>query len=142
MPDLAKGLATIPHRGNMGANAMGVPVLLPMPRTLSLTGGTFCPTATRRSIQLDADMAADLLAAGRVIQNAAADSLAQNWSIVAGRAPTDETCVNVVIAPGAQQREQYTLDVLADHVTIKARSPAMAYYAAHTLAQLMRQFPQ
>src|SRR5690349_10496334 len=116
-------------------------VLLPMPRTLDYAEGIFAPKTSRQYIQLDPDMSAELVGAGRVIQRAASEAMRCDWQIVAGRAESDETCVTLAIVRFEHDREQYTIDVRPSDILIRASSPAMAFYAAHTLAQLFRQFP-
>src|SRR3954466_3912018 len=116
-------------------------VLLPMPRKIDRTAGTFAPNPQRQFIQLDPDMCADLLVAARVIQSTAERELRCTWPIVGGRAGSGDTCVNIAITRFEHDREQYTIDVRPDHILIRASTPAMAFYAAHTLAQLLRQFP-
>src|SRR5205823_2413714 len=77
----------------------------------------------------------------RIIQRAAQTEMRSRWQIVAGRAQSDETAVNLAIVRFEHNREQYTIDVRPTDILIRASTPAMAFYAAHTLAQLFRQFP-
>src|SRR2546421_1348501 len=120
---------------------MNPAVLLPMPRKLDYTEGVFENAPRRQFIQLDPDMSAELVGAARIIQSAAETEMRSRWQIVAGRAQSDETSVNLAIVRFEHDREQYTIDVRPADILIRASTPAMAFYAAHTLAQLFRQFP-
>ncbi len=97
-------------------------------------------------------MAADLLVAGRVIQTAALKEMRNEWQIIARgydriRIASDAAkwgngvVVDIAIDRAKHDRDQYTLDVRPDGIAIIATNPAMAFYAAQTLAQLFRQFP-
>jgi hypothetical protein len=116
-------------------------VLLPMPRKLDYADGVLAPTPQRKFIQIDADMAAELVVAGRVIQRAASEAMRCDWQIVAGRANFDDTVVRIDTVRFVDSPVQYTIGVSPDGIQIRASTPAMAFYAAHTLAQLFQQFP-
>src|SRR5690348_14629487 len=106
---------------------MNSAVLLPMPRKLDYTQGHFAPTAERQFIQLDPDMSAELVVAARLIQRAAEKEMRCQWQIVAGRAQSDETCVNLAVVRFEHGREQYTIDVRPGDILIRASTPAMAF---------------
>src|SRR5262249_23159652 len=76
-----------------------------------------------------------------VILRGAAEALRCDWQIVAGRAESDDTAVSISIVRFEHDRDQYAIDVRPKDIHIRASSPAMAFYAAQTLAQLFRQFP-
>src|SRR5947207_13530884 len=113
--------------------------LLPMPRKLERTTGTFSAASGRQFIQLDPDLSSDLLLAGRAIQSAAKRELSTDWRLVAGRSSVDDA-VNITIVRFEHDRKQYTIDIRSNSIDIRASSPEFAFHAAQTLAQLFRQF--
>src|SRR3954468_726437 len=113
--------------------------LLPMPRKLVRAAGSFAPTSHRNLIQLDPDTAAQLINAAKIIQSAARESLGAEWEINAARRKADGSIVDVQIQLGEHAKEQHSIDISPDRIDIRATSAAMAFYAAHTVAQLLRQ---
>jgi N-acetyl-beta-hexosaminidase len=111
-------------------------LLLPMPHKLDRGSGTFAPSRARRLIQLDPDMAAELMASARAIQAAAAQEMRSAWQIAAGWGDAQDVALSIAIVRAPGDREQYTLEVRPDTIEIRASTPAMAFYAAQTLAQL------
>jgi hypothetical protein len=115
-------------------------VLLPMPRKLELTGGTFSPPPTTRFIQLSG---AKLHMAARTIQSAAHEHLSCEWNMIAGSADAQDIAVNIDVAPALdhQIKAKYLLEIRPQQIRIQATDCAMAFYAAQTLSQLIRQSP-
>jgi hypothetical protein len=120
-------------------------VLLPMSRRIEPKDGVFTANPQRQFIHLDPDMCAELVGAGRVIQAAARNELRREWHLVAGSsrlaASLATGVIDISIVRFEHDRNQYTLDIQPDHIDIRASSPQSAFHAAHTLAQLFRQFP-
>ena len=112
-------------------------VLLPMPRKIEARNGTFAGSAQRHVIQISGESPSKLLPAARVIQTAAQGA----WSIAAGTCDASDIAVSVSIARFDGSQSQYTIDIQAEQIAIRASDPAMAYYAAQTVRQLFRQYP-
>lgn len=70
------------------------------------------------------------------------------WQLVQGLRKTDECSVKVLVGPIPgldhlqSRRDLYRLKIHSSGITLHATSPAMAFYGACTLAQLLREFPR
>ncbi len=107
--------------------------LLPQPRSVTLTGGTF--TLTPGLIALDADPAVDLWAAGQRLQAALSTFADLDCEIVAGA--NDTAPITITFEP-TDQAEAYHLSVTAGGVRIAGSDAPGAFYGVATLIQLIR----
>ncbi len=107
--------------------------LLPQPRSLTLTGGTFTlpPVST---IALNVPRPADLFFTAQRVQAALKEAVGASWSIAGGDVPG---ALTVRIDPAARP-QGYTLTVNADGITIVGGDAAGAFYGAATLIQLVQ----
>jgi hypothetical protein len=112
-------------------------ILLPTPRRLDLTDGGLTLPHTA-FIQLLSD-ATDLLPAARAVQSALATT-SRNYAVVAG-GPDDDVVIDLLITSHLPHDQAYELEVEPHGVHVTAASPAAAFWAAQTFAQILRQFP-
>ena len=117
-------------------------VLLPQPRTLTLTGGD-CVLEPSRRIVLEAEDASALLFGGQRLQAALARA-GLEWELSATAAgPPNEIGVVLRLAPDTIAHPQgYTLAIAPDGVVAEARTPAGMFYAVCTLIQVIEQAGQ
>jgi len=116
-------------------------VLLPMPRSIHRDSGGF-PIPADHYLRLLAPQPADLLPAAKIIQNALGRHTTHRCSIIAGGAgPRDDIFATIAIDSSAAKPQGYRLAISTTGIDIIACDPAGAFYAAQTLAQLLRQYP-
>jgi len=116
-------------------------VLLPTPRSIHRDSGVF-PIPADHYLRLLAPRLADLLPAAKIIQNALGRHTTHRCSIIAGGAgPRDGILATIAIDSSAAKPQGYRLAISTTGIDIIACDPAGAFYAAQTLAQLLRQFP-
>lgn len=114
-----------------------LPLLLPAPREMTLTGGTLSLPA-KRLIVLDSREPQALMYAARRLQGILA-GLGLEWEIAAGSAvPGEQAGITLSVIPqGTRHPQGYELTVTPAGVYIVASEPAGAFYGALTLIQLM-----
>jgi hypothetical protein len=114
---------------------MQTPLLLPIPREISLTGGTLDLTNLNGFIGLKQDPAAPLLFVGQRAQTALRQFAGIEWSIAGGDLPAS---LMISVDAKAGKAEGYRLSVGAQGVQIIGSSPAGAFYGVCTLVQLLQ----
>lgn len=108
--------------------------LIPMPRTVRLSGGTL--EARSGLIALDADPAAPLWFAGVQGQAALKTYAHTDCEIVGGA--NDAALVTITLGGGAGHADGYRLTISAEGIRIAGDDPAGAFYGVMTLVQLLR----
>ncbi len=117
---------------------MQPPLLVPMPQRLAFGEGVFIP----RAGQFIRIQSAGLLAAAQVIQHALRQSTTLKWPIIAGSGgPAEGIAATIAIDTNLQPPQGYRLSIAPAGISIAAADPAGAFYAAQTLAQLLRLYP-
>jgi hexosaminidase len=108
-------------------------LLLPQPRSLSLTGGDFTlpPTST---IVLNVTRPADLFFTAQRAQAALKEAIGAVWSIAGGDVPG---ALKLLIDP-AVRAEGYKLTIDANGITIVGGDAAGVFYGVATLIQLVQ----
>jgi hypothetical protein len=120
-----------------------LPLLLPVPRHVALSGGTFALPDRRLIVVNTSDPQALRFAALR-LQRTLRDRAAVHWEIVAGAAvPQDQIGIVLSIVPGGARHPQgYELTITPEGIHAGAATPAGAFYATCTLIQLIESCPQ
>lgn len=116
-----------------------MPVLLPAPQHISPAEGLFAARSEAAIVLVGA--APDLLPAARTIQKAAHDSARQTWRIAAASSADSSAAVTITIDAAMAKPEGYRITIGRQTIAIVAHDPAGAFYAAQTLAQLLRVCP-
>jgi hypothetical protein len=112
--------------------------LLPAPRHLKMTGGTFT-LADERLILLDSPDPQSLLFATNRFQKALLDQAGLNWHIVASRAvPGDQVALTLRVTPDQVYPQGYELVITPDGITVEARDDAGVFYGVCTLIQILQ----
>jgi hexosaminidase len=111
-------------------------ILLPVPRRTELTEGAFA-LPRRASIQL-LSTPTDLLPAARVIQKALEEHTSLNYPVVAA-GPDDGVAIDLLISSQMPHLQGYEIEIEPHGIHITGASPEGAFYAAQTLAQILRQ---
>ncbi len=114
-----------------------LPLLLPRPREMALTGGTFS-LPEKQLIVIESAAPLALLHAAQRVQDALR-RLSLPWEIVAGNAvPGEQAGITLSVVPqGTRHPQGYELTVTPAGVYIVAGEPAGAFYGALTLIQLI-----
>jgi hypothetical protein len=108
-------------------------LLLPQPRSISLTGGTFAlPPAS--TIALNVPRPADLFFTARRAQAALKDAVGAAWGIAGGDVPG---ALTLRLDPAARP-QGYTLTVDANGVTVAGGDAAGVFYGVATLIQFVQ----
>jgi hypothetical protein len=119
------------------------PILLPEPRSLTLSGGTLA-LADQRLIVVNAPVALPLLFEAQEAQRALSEYAGITWHIVASTAlPAGAAGLLIDIAARdatGVAAQSYTLDITAEGIRLQAPSAAGAFYGVMTLTQLLRQY--
>jgi hexosaminidase len=114
-----------------------IPVLLPAPRHLEMTGGQFRLTDARL-ILLDSSAPQSLRLAAERFQRALRDRFDLNWELVASRAaPSDQIALTLRVTPDESHSEGYELVIATDGITLEARDDAGVFYGVCTLIQIL-----
>ena len=115
------------------------PLLLPMPRQFTLTGGAF-PLPEKRLIVIDGPDAQVSYFAARRLQTALRETAGRSWEIVASAAaPKAEIGVTLTVVPGGVRHPQgYELTITPEGIHAVAATAAGVFYAACTLIQLLK----
>jgi N-acetyl-beta-hexosaminidase len=115
-----------------------MPLLLPEPRRIARTGGSYL-LADRRLIALDSAEPQALHFIARRLQVALGDAAGLAWEIVAGTAaPRDRVGVTLsVVSGGVRHPQGYELTIAPEGIHIVAGTAAGAFYAVCTLIQLV-----
>ena len=114
---------------------MSTPLLLPMPRELSLSGGTLALAGLEPYITLKHDPAAPLAFLGQCAQTALKQYAGLNWTLAGGDLPAGLT---IVIDASAAQPEGYQLSIVPEGIQIVGGDAAGAFYGVCTLVQLLQ----
>jgi hypothetical protein len=114
---------------------MSTPLLLPVPRELTLKGGTLDLTRLEGGIALKHDPAAPLWFAGQRAQAALAQYANVNWSVVGGDLPGS---LAISIDPTVGKAEGYRLSIHEEGISIVGSNAAGAFYGVCTLVQLLQ----
>ena len=110
--------------------------LLPTPRHLEMTGGTFVLT-DERLILLDSPNPQSLLFAAGRFQRALLDRAGLNWPIVASKAvPDEQIALTLRVMPNQAHPQGYELVITPDGITLEARDNAGIFYGVCTLIQI------
>ncbi len=115
-------------------------LLLPAPRSLIVSGGTFSLPETAL-IVLDSAQPQELRFAAARLQQALLENAEVRWEIVAGTAaPSDQAGVTLSVVPGSTRHPQgYQVLVDPAWVHVVASAPAGVFYAVLTLIQIVAQ---
>ncbi len=114
--------------------------LLPIPRQLTLTGGTYAPP-DQALVLLDAAAPQALLFTARRFQRALREQRQRRWELIASSAaPPDEIGLALRLRPGSGRRaEGYTLTIAPEGVSVEAADPAGLFHGVSTLLQISAQ---
>lgn len=117
-----------------------LPLLLPAPRSIELTGGSYA-LADRRLVVIDAAQPQAILFSALALLDAVHDAYGFDWQMGASTAvPAELVAVTLRLAPARLQHAQgYRLTISGDGVVAEAHDPAGVYYAVCTLRQLLQQ---
>jgi hypothetical protein len=111
--------------------------LLPAPRHLEMTEGTFALT-DGRLVLLDSPNPPSLRFAAARFEQALHDRLGLKWHIVASKAvPQDPIALTLRVTPDETHSEGYELIITPDGITIEARDDVGIFYGICTLIQLL-----
>jgi hexosaminidase len=115
-----------------------LPLLLPTPREIERTGGTYTLPASQL-IVLDCPEPLALMPAARRVQSLLKDQLGLAWEIVAGTAvPVEQAGITVSVVPlGTRHPQGYELTVTTGGIYIVGSEPAGTFYGVLTLLQLI-----
>jgi hypothetical protein len=114
-------------------------LLLPRPRSLTLTGATFS-LDHERLIALDVDHPAKLRFAATRAQSALADHAGVNWHIVGGAAvPAEQIGLHLAFDPAIEHAQGYRLTIDRDRIHITAQNRTGIFYGITTLVQIIMQ---
>jgi hypothetical protein len=113
-------------------------ILLPAPRRLEFTAGAFA-LPRRAHIQL-LSTPIDLLPAARVIQKAFEDHMSLHYPIVVA-GPSADVAIDLLLSSQMPHSQGYEIEIEPHGIHMTAASPEGAFYAAQTLAQILRQHP-
>lgn len=113
-------------------------LLLPRPKHLTLSGGTFF-MPDQRLILLDYSAPQALRFAAARWQQALQDCLGFTWEVVASKAvPMEQVGLTLRVLPERVSHLQgYELAITPDRITVEAHDEAGAFYAICTLLQLL-----
>lgn len=113
-------------------------LLMPAPRELMLTGGSYT-LRENRLIALDHTQPQALLSTARRFQRLLIDRCDLYWEAAAGSAvPADQTGLALKILSGGRLQPQgYELNIGDQGITILSADPAGAFYGVCTLAQIV-----
>ncbi|MBI5876637.1 MAG: family 20 glycosylhydrolase [Chloroflexi bacterium] len=114
--------------------------LLPQPRSLNSTGGTYHLQSDWRLV-IDAPVAQDVLLTAQRVQMALRQHAGVDWSLAASEAGPARDIGGVLwLDPACDVPAQgYTLEITSNAFTVKARDAAGLYYGTCTLTQIVEQ---
>lgn len=116
-------------------------ILLPQPQSLRQDPGVFLLRANQ-FIRLLSEDPRQLITPGHVLQNAIKTATGHDWSLLAGPAgPTHNVAATLRLDTTILKPQAYRLTISPTAIDLAASDPAGLFYAAQTLAQLLRQFP-
>jgi len=115
-------------------------LLLPAPRSLIASGGTFS-LPENALIVLDSAQPQELMFAAARLQQALLEDAEVQWEIIAGTAvPSDQVGITLSVVPGGTRHPQgYELLVDATGIRVVSSSPVGVFYAILTLIQIVAQ---
>src|SRR5258706_2025797 len=111
-------------------------ILVPAPRRLEVTQGMFA-LPRRACIQL-LSTPTDLFPAARVIQQAIQAHAALDYPIAAA-GPDEGVAIDLLLSSQMPHSQGYEIEIEPHGIHITGASPEGAFYAAQTLAQILRQ---
>jgi hypothetical protein len=115
--------------------------LLPMPRELKFTSGSYLLKANKR-IVLQAEQAGDLLLSAQRLQMALSNLARVDWALAA-TAPAQDTGVTLRVDSAQVTHAQgYELTITPDAITIVAHDNAGVFYGVCTLIQILENAAQ
>ena len=114
--------------------------LLPAPRSLAISGGTFALPDTALILLDSAEPQATRFAAQQ-LQQALEQRAGVRWETVAGTAvPPSQVGITLSVVPGGTRHPQgYQLVIAPDRIHIVASAPVGVFYGVQTLIQILEQ---
>src|SRR5438874_1755179 len=113
-------------------------ILHPAARRVEFTQASFT-LPPRAHIQL-LSTPVDLLPAARIIQGALDQHMSLHYPIVAA-GPSQEVAIDLLLSSHVPHSQGYEIEIAPAGIHISAASPEGAFYAAQTLAQILREHP-
>jgi hypothetical protein len=113
-------------------------ILLPAPRRLEYTQGSF--VLPRWGFVQLFSSATELLPAARVIRGAIEEVVGGQYGIVAG-GPGDDVVVDLMLSSQMPHLQGYEIEIEPNGIHVTSATAEGAFYAAQTLAQIIRQHP-
>lgn len=113
-------------------------ILLPTPRRVEMMAGKF--VLPRLGFIQMLDSPEELLPAARAMQRAFKEIAGREYPLVVG-GPDDDVVIDLLLSTQLPHQQGYEIEIEEKGIHITAAAPEGAFYAAQTLLQILRQYP-